>query len=85
MSDDKNSVPDWLLPNKAYDVLKWIGLIVCPALAALCVGIGQIIGITEMSNVGGIIALISTFIGAIIGVSAAGAKGGDTNGKQAGD
>ena len=28
------TVPDWLLPNRAYDVLKWLALIVLPAIGA---------------------------------------------------
>lgn len=30
------TVPDWLLPNRAYDVLKWLALIVLPAIGVLC-------------------------------------------------
>lgn len=26
-------VPDWLIPSRVYDILKWLGLIVLPALA----------------------------------------------------
>lgn len=33
-------VPKYLLPSKAYDVLKWIGLIVCYALAILIRKVG---------------------------------------------
>lgn len=29
------TVPDWLLPNRAYDVLKWVALIVLPAIGVL--------------------------------------------------
>ncbi|KAB6839609.1 holin, partial [Bifidobacterium longum] len=25
-------VPDWLIPSRVYDILKWLGLIVLPAL-----------------------------------------------------
>ena len=28
-------MPDWLLPNRAYDVLKWLALIVLPAIGVL--------------------------------------------------
>ena len=27
------SAPAWLIPDKAYDVLKWVGLVVLPALS----------------------------------------------------
>ena len=29
------TVPDWLLPNRAYDVLKWLALIVLPAIGVV--------------------------------------------------
>lgn len=29
------TVPDWLLPNRAYDVLKWVALIVLPAIGVV--------------------------------------------------
>ena len=28
-------MPDWLLPDRVYDVLKWVALIVLPAMATL--------------------------------------------------
>lgn len=27
------SAPAWLIPDKAYDVLKWVGLVVLPTLS----------------------------------------------------
>lgn len=32
-ADVTHDVPDWLIPSRVYDVLKWLGLIVLPALA----------------------------------------------------
>ena len=29
------TVPDWLLPSRVYDVLKWLALIVLPAIGVL--------------------------------------------------
>ena len=34
------TVPDWLLPNRAYDVLKWLALIVLPAIGVLVQTLG---------------------------------------------
>ena len=34
------TVPDWLLPNRAYDVLKWVALIVLPAIGVLVQTLG---------------------------------------------
>lgn len=32
-ADVTHDVPDWLIPSRVYDILKWLGLIVLPALA----------------------------------------------------
>lgn len=34
----------YLLPDKVYDVLKWVGLVVCPALATLTLTVGNTVG-----------------------------------------
>ena len=31
--EEDKKPPQWLMPNKVYDGLKWVGLIVCPAVA----------------------------------------------------
>lgn len=74
---DENKPPQWLLTDKAYDVLKWIGLIVCPALATFMLTIGNSIGIPYTAEIATCITAAGTFIGAIIGASAI--KGGDAN------
>ncbi len=33
-------VPDWLIPGRVYDILKWLGLIVLPALAVFVNTVG---------------------------------------------
>lgn len=59
------------LNNKVYDVLKWLGLIFCPALAVLLATVLPVWGV----DAGLIKALVITinaigvFIGALIGVS----------------
>ena len=61
------------LNNKLYDVLKWLGLIFCPALAVLLATVLPVWGV----DAGLIKALVITinavgvFIGALIGVSQA--------------
>ena len=49
------TVPDWLLPNRAYDVLKWLALIVLPAIGvlvqtlnAVALAIGVVIGASTL-------------------------------------
>lgn len=38
---NESGAPSWLLPDRAYDVLKWVGLIVCPAVATFVLTVGQ--------------------------------------------
>lgn len=77
MANDNNKAPDWLLPDRAYDVLKWVGLIVCPALSTLTLALGQTWGIPYATEVATTIVAVGTLIGALIGVSAVKAGGGD--------
>lgn len=35
-------MPDWLLPDRVYDVLKWVALIVLPAMATLVQALGPV-------------------------------------------
>ena len=72
--DEQNKPPAWLIPGKVYDVLKWIGLIVCPALATLTLTVGNAVGIPCTAEIATCITAAGTFVGAIIGASAI--KGG---------
>lgn len=69
--------PKWLIPDKAYDVLKWVGLIVCPALSFFMLSLGQTWGIPYAPELAMSISAAGTAIGALIGVSAI--KGGGAN------
>lgn len=75
--DEQNKPPAWLIPSKVYDVLKWIGLIVCPALATLTLTVGNAVGIPCTAEIATCITAAGTFVGAIIGASAI--KGGGTD------
>lgn len=56
--------------NKVYDVLKWLCIVVSPALCALITGLGLLYGFpTEV--IVGTITLVTAFIGAVIGISSA--------------
>lgn len=60
-----------MIPNKLYDVLKWIALIVLPALGALYFGLASIWGLPYGEEIVGTIACIDTFLGAVLGISTA--------------
>lgn len=58
-----------MLSNKTYDVLKWIAQIVLPALGALYFGLSRIWGLPYGEEIVGTLALIDTFLGAVLGIS----------------
>ena len=64
----------WLIPSRAYDVLKWAGLIALPALATLVGTCAGAWGADAATAVG-------TFVGVVIGASQikAGKGGTDDN------
>ena len=58
-----------MMSNKIYDVLKWIALILLPALATLYFALAQIWGLPYGEQIVGTIAAIDTFLGALLGIS----------------
>ena len=59
------------LPNKVYDILKWITMIVLPALATAYVGLAAIWGFPYADEVAKTAAVICTLLGALLGISTA--------------
>lgn len=59
------------LSNKAYDILKWLAMIFIPAVSALYFGLSQIWGFPYGEEIVGTLALIDTFLGALLGISSA--------------
>lgn len=64
----------YILPDWAYTALKWLAALVLPALSTLLLGIGKVWGIGVMDPVAQTVTLVGTFLGAVLGVSAATAK-----------
>lgn len=60
-----------MLPNKLYDVLKWITMIVIPALATAYVGLASIWGWPYADEVAKTAAVFCTLLGALLGISTA--------------
>lgn len=60
-----------ILPNKVYDVLKWIAQVVLPALGALYFGLAQIWGFPYGEEIVGTLTVIDVFLGALLGISTA--------------
>ena len=67
-------MPEYLLPNEVYDVIKWIGLIVCPAMAAFIGAVGPAWGMANVDAIVLTINALGVLIGAVIGASALSAK-----------
>lgn len=58
-----------ILTNKTYDVLKWVALILLPAMGALYFGLAGIWNFPYSEQIVGTITVIDTFFGAILGIS----------------
>ena len=59
------------LHNKVYDVLKWVTMIVLPALATAYVGLASIWGWPYADEVAKTTAVVCTLLGALLGISTA--------------
>ena len=65
---------DYLLSDNVYRVLKWVGLIVLPALATLLGAVGTAWGWPHLTAIVTTVTAIGAFISALIGVSNASGK-----------
>ena len=59
------------MSNNTYDTLKWIALIVLPALVTFVAALGEIWGIPYSAQVAATIAAVDAFLGACLQVSSA--------------
>ena len=57
------------LSNNAYDVLKYIALIVLPAVATLYAVVGKIWGLPYVTEIPATIMAVDTFLGALLKIS----------------
>lgn len=60
-----------LIPDKVYNVLKWVTMIVLPALATAYVGLAAVWGWPWADEVAKTTAVICTLLGALLGISTA--------------
>lgn len=68
--DVTHDVPDWLIPSRVYDILKWLGLIVLPALAVFVNTVGPVWGWPYVDAIVTTLNALGILAGALIGVSA---------------
>ena len=67
-------VPAWLIPDKLYGALKWLGLIVFPALALFVGAVGPAWGWPYIDAIVTTLNALGTLCGMLIGASAIKAK-----------
>ena len=60
---------EYWLPDKVYDILKWVSILLCPALATLVGVIFNVWGIPYGDQIVTTINAIGLFIGGVIGLS----------------
>lgn len=68
----------YIIPDKLYQVLKWVGLVVLPAVATLIQTVGTAAGWGGTDLTVTIVTAVGTFIGAILVASTVSAKPTDT-------
>lgn len=61
--------------NKVYNVLKWIALILLPAVSTLIMSLGDIWGLPYKEQICLTITAVDTFLGALLAISTAAYKG----------
>ena len=57
------------MSNKTYDILKWVAMIVLPAIGTLYLTLSGIWGLPYGEQIAGSITAIDTFLGAILMIS----------------
>lgn len=57
------------MSNKVYDILKWIALVVLPAISTFYLGLSSYWNIPYPEAISGTIMLVDTFLGALLGIS----------------
>ena len=62
------------LSNKTYDTLKWVAQILLPALGALYFALSDLWNLPKVTEVVGTIVAVDTFLGVLLGITAAGYK-----------
>ena len=67
------------LPNKVYDILKYLTIIVLPAIGALYTGLAQIWELPYAAQIPATITVICTVLGAILCISTAQYNNGDVD------
>lgn len=68
-NETQDKAKGYILPDKVYQVLKWVGLIACPAIAVFYGVVAPLWGLPNTEAVVNTINAVGVLIGALIGVS----------------
>lgn len=69
MDESNDPQSGYLLPDKAYEILKWVALIALPAIAVFAQAVGPAWGLPHVDQIVATIDALGVLIGALIGVS----------------
>lgn len=62
-------IPSFMVTGKPYEFMKWLVLIVLPAVGAAYFGLSGTLGLPNSEQVVGTLAIVTTFLGTILGIS----------------
>ena len=60
-----------MFSNKVYDILKWVDIVVLPAIGTAYAGLAQIWGFPYPEEITGTVMVVCTLLGALLGISSA--------------
>ncbi len=64
-----SDIPKGLISDRLYDILKWVAIIVMPALSTFIVGIGGIWSLPYAGQVAATVTAVGVLLGAFLGLS----------------
>ena len=64
-----SDIPNGLIPDRLYDILKWVAIIVMPALSTFIVGLGGIWSLPYAGQVAATVTALGVLLGAFLGLS----------------
>ncbi len=66
----------YIIPDRVYDVMKWVTMLFLPALTVLFTTVAPLWGMDAglVDTIGGTLTAVTAFLGAVLGLSAATGK-----------
>jgi uncharacterized membrane protein YqaE (UPF0057 family) len=74
MDTDTSTTKVYFIPDRAYDVMKWLAALFLPALAVFIAAVGAAVGWHDAPIVATIVTASAAFLGTLCGVSTLTAK-----------